>query len=405
MPARLSPFAALRHRNFRIFWTGQSVSLIGTWMQTLALGWLVLQLTDSAFWVGLVSFAGSLPILLFTLPAGVYVDRAQKHRLVTRFQGLLALQATILTVLVALGWARPWHLVVLSAAAGLINAVEIPARQSFIVDLVGRDDLTNAIALNSSSFNASRIVGPSLAGLILAHAGAAVCFGLNAVSYAAVLFSLFRLRLPPAEPKAADTHALERFRAGLRFVRDDRRVRTLMTGTALLSLLGYPVVVLLPVFARDVLRVGPGGLGMMSASVGVGALFAALGLAALAPHVRRGRLVTFAGPAFGVMIIAFTMSRWLWLSLLFLGLAGFAMILSNAVTNTLLQGLVPDELRGRVMSIWTTVFVGFAPIGALTMGAVAERLGAPAAAALGGALGTLATAWILWRTPEVRILR
>jgi len=405
MPARFSPFAAMRHRNYRIFWTGQAVSLIGTWMQTLALGWLVLQLTDSAFWVGLVNFAGSVPILLFTLPAGVFVDRADKRKLVTRFQALLALQATILTILVAGGWARPWHLVVLSAASGLINAVEIPARQSFIVELVGREDLTNAIALNSSSFNASRIVGPALAGLVLAHWGASVCFGLNAVSFAAVLFSLFSLRMPPAEPKVRDTHALELFRAGLRFVRGERRVRTLMTGTALLSLLGFPVVVLLPVFARDVLRVGPGGLGMMSASVGVGALFAALGLASVAPHVRRGRLVTWAGPAFGLMVIAFTASRWLWLSLLCLALAGFAMILNNAVTNTLIQGLVPDDLRGRVMSIWTTVFVGFAPIGALAMGWTAERLGAPAAAALGGGLAALATAWILWRTPEVRALR
>ncbi len=405
MPARLSPFAALRHRNFRIFWTGQSVSLIGTWMQSLALGWLVLQLTDSAFWVGLVAFAGSLPVLLFTLPAGVHVDRADKRRLVMRCQALLAVQATLLTVLAATHWARPWHVVALAAMAGLVNSVEIPARQSFIVDLVGRDDLTNAIALNSSAFNATRIVGPAIAGLLVAHVGLAVCFGLNALSYVAVLASLTRLQLPPAAPKAADAHALELFRAGIRFVREDRRVRALMVCTALLSLLAFPVVVLLPVFARDILRVGPDGLGMMSASLGVGAVLAALGLAALAPRVRRGRLVAIAAPAFGLMLVAFTLARWLPLALLCLGLAGFAMVLYSAATNTLLQGLVPDDLRGRVMSMWTTVFVGFAPIGALGIGWLSGRLGAPAAAAIGGVLSVLGTSWILRRTPEVRELR
>ena len=405
MPVRLSPFAALRHRNFRIFWTGQTVSLVGSWMQTLALGWLVLQLTDSAFWVGLVSFSGSLPVLLFTLPAGVYVDRADKHRLVMRCQALLAVQATLLTVLVATGWVRPVHVALLATMAGLINSVEIPARQSFIVDLVGREDLTNAIALNSSSFNATRIVGPAIAGLLVAHVGLAICFGLNALSYAAVLVGLTRLRLTPVPHPPAESHAFERFKDGIRFVRGEPSVRALMAATAFLSLFGFPVVVLLPVFARDILRVGPDGLGMMSASIGIGALLAAFGLAALAPRVRRGRLVALAAPAFGLMVVAFTLARWLPLALLCLALAGFAMILNNAATNTLLQGLVPDALRGRVMSMWTTVFVGFAPLGALAMGAAAGRVGAPAAAALGGALASVATGWTLWRTPAVRVLR
>jgi len=405
MPARLSPFAALHHRNFRIFWTGQTVSLIGTWMQSLALGWLVLQLTDSALWVGLVSFAGSLSVLLFTLPAGVYVDRADKHRLVMRCQALLAVQAAVLTVLTATGWVRPAHVALLAMAAGLINSVEIPARQSFIVELVGRDDLTNAIALNSSSFNATRIVGPAIAGLLVAHVGLAVCFAVNTLSYVAVLGGLYRLRLAPAAPAGAAAHAMERFREGMRFVRGDRRVRALVLCTAFLSLFGFPVIVLLPVFARDVLHVGADGLGVMSACLGIGAVSAALGLAALAPRVRRGRLVSLAAPSFGLAIIAFTAMRWLPGALVCLGLVGFAMVLNNAATNTLLQGLVPDGLRGRVMSLWTTVFVGFAPLGALAMGWLAGRTGAPAAAALGGGLAALATGWTLLRTPEVRSLR
>jgi MFS family permease len=405
MPARLSPFAALHHRNFRIFWMGQTVSLIGTWMQSLAQGWLVLQLTDSAFWVGLVGFAGSLPILLFTLPAGVYVDRADKQRLVMRCQALLALQATLLTVLTATGWVRPWHVALLATAAGLINSIEIPARQSFIIELVGRDDLTNAIALNSSSFNATRILGPAIAGLLVAHVGLAVCFALNAFSYAAVLASLARLRLVTVTHPPAESRALERFREGMRFVRGDRRVRALVLCTAFLSLFGFPVVVLLPVFARDVLRVGADGLGVMSACLGIGAVSAALGLAALAPRVRRGRLVSLAAPSFGLAIIAFAAMRWLPGALACLGFVGFAMVLNNAATNTLLQSLVPDALRGRVMSLWTTVFVGFAPLGALAMGWLAGRTGAPAAAALGGGLAALATGWTLLRAPEVRALR
>lgn len=405
MPARLSPFAALRHRNFRIFWTGQTVSLVGTWMQSLAQGWLVLQLTDSAFWVGLVSFAGSLPVLLFTLPAGVYVDRADKHRLVVLCQALLAVQAAVLTLLTATGWVRPGHVALLAMAAGLINSVEIPARQSFIVELVGRDDLTNAIALNSSSFNATRIVGPAIAGLLVAHVGLAFCFALNTLSYVAVLVSLRRVRLPPAAPVTVSAHAFERFREGMRYVRGDRRVRALVLCTAFLSLFAFPVVVLLPVFARDVLRVGAEGLGVMSACLGIGAVSAAFGLAALAPRVRRGRLVSLAAPAFGLAIIAFAALRWVPGALVCLGLAGFAMVLNNAASNTLLQGLVPDALRGRVMSLWTTVFVGFAPLGALAMGWLAGRVGAPVAAMVGGALGTLATAGIILRTPEVRHLR
>jgi MFS family permease len=402
----LSPFAALRHRNFRLFYTGQTVSLLGTWMGGLAQGWLVLELTNSAFWVGLVGFLGSAPILLFTLPAGVYVDRTDKRRLVTACQGALLALAAALAALSASGRVQAWHVAAVATLVGLVNSVEIPARQSFIVELVGKDDLTNAIALNSSAFNATRIVGPAIAGLLVARFGVTVCFAINAASYAGVLAGLLAMRLSPQAVAATQAHALERFREGMRFVRGDRRVLALVATTAVLSLFGFPYLVLMPVFARDVLAVGAEGLGVMSASVGVGALASALGLATLGSRASRGRLVAAASRSFGLAVAAFAVAPWLPLALLLLGVAGFAMVLNNAVTNTLLQSLTPDRLRGRVMSLWAWTFVGIAPLGSLLIGALAERIGAPAAVAVGGLVSAAAAGWMWSRAaPEVRELR
>jgi MFS family permease len=408
MPAApvLSPFAALRHRNFRLFYTGQTISLIGTWMQGLAQGWLVLQLTNSAFWVGLVGALGSLPILLFSLPAGVYADRANKRRVVMICQALLLAEAALLAVLVVTHRVSAWQVAVLAAVVGTVNAFEIPARQSFIVELVGKEDLTNAIALNSSAFNATRIIGPALAGLLVASVGMAACFGINALSYVAVLIGLHLMRLPPWRRPAVAGGGLEQVREGLRFVRHDRRVFALVLNTAVLSVFGFPYVVLLPVFARDVLHVGAEGLGVMGASIGIGALAAALGLAAFSPRVRRGALVAWASPAFGLAVVGFAFAPWYPLALAVLALTGFAMVLNNAATNTLLQSLVPDALRGRVMALWALVFVGFAPLGSLATGWLAGRIGAPAALAAGGLVAAVVSAW-MWKrnAPEVAALR
>jgi len=397
VPVRPSPFAALRHRNFRIFFTGQTTSLIGTWMRTLAQGWLVLQLTDSAFWVGLVSALGSVPVLLFSLPAGVVVDRADKLRVVKRCQALLLAETLLLTVLVATGVVRPWHVAVLAVVVGSINAFEIPARQSFIVELVGKDDLTNAIALNSSAFNATRIIGPTIAGLLVANVGIAACFAINALSFLAVLIALGYVHRPPWQRPADAGGGMERVREGLTFVRHDRNALALVANTAVLSLCGFPFVVLLPVFARDVLRVGAGGLGVMTALIGVGALAAALSLAAVGPQLRRGALVAWASPAFGLAVAGFAYASWYPLALTILALAGFAMVLNNAASNTLLQSLVPDTLRGRVMSIWSLVFVGFAPIGSLLLGALAGRIGPSPALALGGVITAAVSLWMWTR--------
>ena len=406
-PARtLSPFAALRHRNFRLFFFGQTTSLVGTWMQSVAQGWLVLQLTNSVFAVGLVSALSSLPVLLFSLPGGVIADRANKHRIILVCQALMLVEALALTVLTATGRVQAWHVGVLAAFVGCLSAIEIPARQSFIVDLVGKQDLTNAIALNSSAYNVARIVGPAVAGVLIAQAGMAVCFGLNALSYFAVLVALLSMRLPPFRPPPLHGAVLEHFREGIRYARTDRRIWALIVMTAVFGIFGFPFMVLLPVFARDVLHVGSEGLGVMSACVGIGAVLSALGLAIYSPRIRRGTVVKYSGPAFGLCVAAFAFSRWYPLALLMLALSGATMVLNNAATNTLLQETVPDALRGRVMSFWTFVFVGFAPIGSFQSGWLGESIGAPLAVALGGAISSVASWWI-WKyyAPEVASIR
>ncbi len=407
MPApSLSPFAALRHRNFRLFFAGQTVSLVGTWMQTVAQGWLVLQLTDSALAVGLVSALSALPVLLFSLPAGVVVDRADKRRLILVSQVLMALGAAALALLTWSGQVAAWHVGAVAAFMGCLSAIEIPARQSLIVELVGRDDLTNAIALNASAYNATRIAGPVAAGVLIATVGMAACFAINALSYGAVVAGLAAMRLPPFVVPPALGHGLDRFVEGVRFARSDRRVGALILMTAVFGVFGFPFVVLLPVIARDVLRVGAEGLGLMSAAVGVGAVCSAFGVAVFSPRLRRGALVAWSGPAFGVCVALFAAARWFPLALLMLGLSGFFMVAGNAATNTLIQGLVPDALRGRVMSFWTFVFVGFAPLGSLQVGWVGERIGAPNAVALGGLVAAAASVWMWrWYAPEVADLR
>ena len=403
---RISPFAALRHRNFRLFYVGQTTSLIGTWMQSLAQGWLVLQLTNSPFWVGLVSALGSIPVLFFSLPAGVYVDRSDKLRLVKICQALYAVEAALLTVLVWTNVIRAWQVAALAAIVGAIATVEIPARQALIVELVGKEDLTNAIALNSSAFNATRILGPTAAGLLVAHVGMAACFGINALSYVAVLVSLFMMQLGPWTEPVRASRGIEQIVEGMRFVRGDRSVFALVLNTAALSIFGFPFLVLLPVFARDVLDVGAQGLGVMTACIGIGAVISALGVAAVGNRVRRGAMVAWAGPMFGLAVAGFAYAGWYAVALIVLGLAGFAMVLNNAATNSLLQALTPDALRGRVMSIWSLLNVGFAPVGSLGLGALAERIGPSAALGMGGAACAVISVlmWTRW-TPEVARLR
>ena len=400
--ARRYGFGALAHRNFRLFLFGQTVSLTGTWMQSIAQGWLVLQLTNSPFYVGLVSALGSIGVLLFTLYAGVVADRTDKRRVVIITQTLLMLQAFALAALVATGRVTVESVMGLAAFLGIVNAFDIPTRQSFLVEMVGKEDLMNAIALNSSVFNATRVFGPAVAGVLIGTVGMEWCFVLNGVSYLAVIGGLLAMRLTPHVPRPTQLTAWQGLREVLTYLGGDRRVSTLVVLTGMFSVFGFPFLVLMPVVARDVLHAGAAGYGALTAAVGVGALLGALGIAVLSQRIPKGRTLVMGGTSFGFALALFAASRSFTLSLLVLALAGCAMILNNALTNTLLQTLVPDELRGRVMGFYSFVFVGLAPLGALQAGVLAEHFGAPWAVGTGGLITALAMAIAAWRVPEVR---
>ena len=400
--ARRYGFGALSHRNFQLFLFGQTISLTGTWMQSVAQGWLVLLLTDSPFYVGLVSALGSLGVLLFTLYAGVIADRTDKRRTVVITQTLQMLQAFALAALVWSGNVTIGSVMILAAFLGIVSAFDIPTRQSFLVEMVGKEDLMSAIALNTSVFNLTRVLGPVAAGLLIGAKGVAICFFLNGVSYLAVIAGLLAMRLPPWRPTAAAASAWQGFREVLAFLRSDRRVSTLVVLTAVMSIFGFPYLVLLPVFARDVLDVGATGYGVMSAAVGIGAVAGALTVAMRATRIRKGRTIIIAGTVFGIMLALFASSRVLGLALALLALVGAAMIVNNALINTLLQTLVPDHLRGRVMGFYSFMFVGMAPLGAFQAGVFAERLGTPVAIAAGGIVSALSVLIAGWRVPEIR---
>lgn len=394
---------ALTHRNFRLFFFGQGVSLIGTWMQSVAQGWLVLTLTNSPFFVGLVSGLGSLGVLAFTLYAGVVADRRDKRRLIVRTQALSMVLALVLATLVWTNVVTVWHVMALATMLGIVNAFDIPTRQAFMVELVGKEDLMNAIALNSSMFNGARVVGPAIAGALIGAVGVATCFFLNGVSYIAVIAGLLAMRLAPFEPRPAAGSAWTGLREVIAFLHSDRRVETLVVLTAILSVFGFPFLVMMPVFARDVLHVNAAGYGALTAAVGGGGMLGALVIAVHSRRiVRRGRVMAFGGTAFGLLVLSFAWSRSFLLSLVLLALAGCAMIVNNALTNTILQTGVPDHLRGRVMGFYSFVFVGLSPLGAFEAGTFAERFGAPWAVGAGGLICAVAVALAAWRVPELR---
>ena len=393
---------ALTHRNFRLFFFGNGISLIGTWMQSVALGWLVLELTNSAFAVGLNQALRSLGVLLFTLYAGTVVDRVDKRRLIVWTQVLQMVEALALALLVWTRTATTGQVMALAVLFGIVNAFDIPGRQAFIVELVGKDSLMNAIALNSAMFNATRIVGPAVAGVIIGVSGVGMCFFLNGVSYLAVIAGLLAMRLPPFVPRVVRHSAREGFRQAVAFIRSDARVSALVVLVAVFSVLGFPVLVLMPVVARDVIHTDARGYGLLMAAVGVGAMLGALALALAGHRVRKGAALLEGGAAFGVLLAGFAAARSLGVALLLLGLAGCAMIVTTALANTMLQAIVPDELRGRVMACYAFVFVGMAPPGAFLAGVVAEHRGAPTAIALGGIGCLIAMAVAAWQAPALR---
>ena len=378
-------FRALKHRNYRYFFTGQLLSLIGTWMQSVALAWLVYRLTGSTVLLGLISFSGQIPVFLLATVGGAIADKYNRQRILQITQATAMVLATILTVLTLTGTIEVWHIFVLSALLGLTNAFDIPTRQAFIVDIVRRENLTNAIALNSSMFNGARIVGPAVAGLLVATVGEGWCFGINAVSYIAVLTGLFLIRLPAQKKVPVPGSALSNIVEGFRFVAKTSPIRSLLLLLGVVSLMGSPYAILMPIFADQILQGGVSGLGILMGASGVGALAGALALAARKSLKGLGRWIALASAGFGTCIILFSFSRSFWLSAAFLVPAGFAMMIQMAASNTLVQSMVPDNLRGRVMAVYSMMFMGMAPLGAMFAGSLAEKIGAPFTVAIGGA--------------------
>jgi MFS family permease len=402
-----NPFRVLQqHKNFRLFWFGQTLSLVGSWMQTMAQGWLALELSDSPLVVGVVAAASSLPIVLLSIAAGVVVDRSDKLRLVTIAQTLLLIEAGALWWFTWSGHITIPALVTLAAIAGVVQTFEIPARQSLVIELVGRAHLRRAIALNSTGFNLGRIVGPSLAALIIARAGIAWCFAVNALSYLAVLIGLLLIRLPPQRQPAApalDMSPLEGIREGIRYIRETPLVRALIRLIAVYAVLGVPYLALMPVIARDMLGLGPGGYGLLLACVGIGGLVGALWLAGRGDLERgRGQLLAQASFAFAVLLVAVSFVRSAPVAYGFLLAIGFTMIVNNAVANALLQHIVPDEMRGRIMAAYSFIVVGLSQtIGAFGAGAVAKVAGVQWAIGGGAAAMLVYAIWAFRRFPEL----
>jgi len=393
---------ALRHRNFQLFFSGQLISLTGTWMQTVAQAWLVYKITHSALLLGSVGFASQFPVFLVAPFGGITADRVNRQRLVIATQTASMILAGILAVLTLTDRIQVWHIFILAALLGVVNAFDIPGRQSFLVDMVGKEDLMNAIALNSSMFNGARVIGPAIAGILVAKIGEGWCFAANAISYVAVIVGLFLMNV--RSPARVSKHSpIEDIVEGFHWVSHTRIIRALLLLIGLISLVGMPYTVLMPVFADKILHGGARGLGILMGATGVGALFGALTLAAKTGVKGLGRWVAITCATFGGSVFLFSFSTSFWLSAALLMPAGYSMMLQMACSNTLIQTMVPDQLRGRVMSLYSMMFMGMAPFGAFFGGALAHRIGAPHTVALGGVVSVLAAIWFGRALPELRI--
>ncbi len=378
---------ALGHRNYRLFFGGQGTSLIGTWMTRIATGWLVYRLTHSAFLLGLVSFSGQIPILILGPFAGVWVDRWNRHTTLVVTQVLSMIQSFWLAALALTGRITVNDIIFLNLFQGAVNAFDMPARQAFVVEMVeNREDLGNAIALNSSLVNGARLVGPSVAGLIIAAVGEGYCFLIDGFSYLAVIGSLLAMRVAAATRSSRRAGVLEELTEGWKYVVQFRPIRYILLLLAVVSLVGMPYTALMPIFAGSILHGGAHTLGFLMGASGVGALAGAVTLAARRSVLGLGRVIPLTAAAFGASLVAFAASRQLWLSLLLLVVTGFGFMQQMASSNTILQTIVEDDKRGRVMSFYSMAFQGVAPFGSLIAGAVASRIGAPPTLMIGGSL-------------------
>jgi MFS family permease len=401
-PSRWSVgFRALKHRNFQLFFAGQLISVTGTWMQTVAQSWLVYQKTHSSLQLGLVGFASQIPVFLMAPVGGMVADRVNRYRIVIATQVASMILALILAALTLTNTVEVWHIYVLAALLGVVNAFDIPGRQSFLVDMVGRDDLMNAIALNSSMFNGARVVGPAVAGILVSKIGEGGCFLANGISYIAVIIGLLMMRVQ-VRPRIISDSPVDDIIEGFRWVSHTGPIRALLLLLGLVSLVGMPYTVLMPIFAEHILHSGARGLGILMGFTGIGALLGALTLAVRTGVRGLGKLVSLCCAGFGISLIAFSFSKVFWLSAVLLIPVGFCIMLQMACSNTLIQSMVPDSLRGRVMALYSMMFMGMAPFGALLGGALADRLGAPIAVSIGGLASIAGAIWFGRMLPVFR---
>jgi MFS family permease len=396
------PFAALKHRNFRLFWTGQIISLTGTWMHQAAQGWLVYKLTDSPFFLGLTGTAASAPILLFTLAGGVLVDRYSKRNIMLVAHALLMILAFTLAVLVAAGRVTVWHVLAIAFLIGTVNAIEIPTRQSFLIELVGRENLLNAIALNSSVFHGARMLGPAIAGFIMGPLGLSSCFFINTLSFSSIIVALLKMRFDRAQIKAPQKSSVIReFREGIAYILDHSTIYMLLISVGIISFFGFPYISFIPVYARDILHTGQEGYGILMGCAGAGAFSGAVLLAVRGSSARKGVLMALAGITFSTALLIFSLSTTVWLSYAMLFFIGLGAINQIATANSILQLMVPDGLRGRVMSAFTTMFLGLSPLGNFTVGSIAHYLGTQRALSIAAACCLLGTLFIMVKKREI----
>src|SRR5579872_244415 len=414
LPATLR---ALRHRNFQLFFSGQLISLIGTWMQSVAQAWLVYRITGSSLKLGAVGFASQFPVFLVAPFGGIVADRFNRQKVVIGTQVASMLLALVLALLTLTGKVQVWHIFVLAALLGVVNAFDIPGRQSSLVDMVGKEDLMNAIALNSSMFNGARVIGPAVAGVLVARLGEGWCFFVNGVSYVAVIAGLLMMNVHAPARASAHTSPLEHIIEGFQFVNRTAPIRALMILLGLVSVTGMPYVVLMPIFADRILHqggqelasligshdLGAVRLGILMGAAGVGALLGALTLAVRTGVKGLGTWVSVCCAGFGISLMLFAFSKSFWLSVLLLLPVGYFIMLQMASSNTLIQVMVPDALRGRTMAVYSMMFMGMAPIGALLGGALSDRLGAPVTVAIGGLASVLGAWWFGAQLPKIRV--
>ena len=378
-------FRSLQYRNFRLFFGGQSISLVGTWIQRIAMPWLVYSLTGSTFLLGVVGFAGQIPTFLLAPFAGALTDRLNRYHILIVTQILAMIQALILAFLFFIGKIEVWHILFLNVLLGCINAFGMPARQAFIVEMVEKkEDLGNAIALNSSMVNGARLLGPSIAGVLIAFLGEGICFLLNGLSYSFVILSLILMKVKPQKRKNPNSNVLKDIKEGFSYTFGFAPIKAIILLLGLISLMGMPYSVLMPVFAKEIFHGGPYTFGFLMGASGVGALMGALYLASKRSVLGLGKIITLSAGLFGIGLIAFSLSRIFLLSLILMIITGLGMMLQMASSNTILQTIVDDDKRGRVMSVYTMAFMGTAPFGSLLAGSLASSFGAPNTLLIGG---------------------